>query len=174
MQQTNVPERVMHSVPETAFRLNISTRKGHYLSAEKKIETLQCGKGRLIPRTEILRLSRTAHSEVSGCPCHQQRRTVTPWRCIRTTTKTDHSKKLSASIRKVLPNAALMEKAATARASTASGACQRQALPTTSSANIAGVRVNEWRRCPVLLPFTGRLGLTTAPLISLEKNYLKL
>jgi excisionase family DNA binding protein len=60
MQQTNVPERVMHSVLETAFLLNISTRKVHYLIAEKKIKTLKCGKRRLIPRTEILRLSREA------------------------------------------------------------------------------------------------------------------
>jgi excisionase family DNA binding protein len=60
MQQTTVPERVMHSIQETAFLLNLSTRKVHYLIAEKKIRTLKCGKRRLIPRTEILRLSREA------------------------------------------------------------------------------------------------------------------
>jgi excisionase family DNA binding protein len=60
MQQTNVSERVMHSIQETAFLLNLSTRKVHYLIAEKKIKTLKCGKRRLIPRTEILRLSREA------------------------------------------------------------------------------------------------------------------
>ncbi|HXE75498.1 MAG TPA: excisionase family DNA-binding protein [Candidatus Xenobia bacterium] len=50
----------MHSIQETAFLLNLSTRKVHYLIAEKKIKTLKCGKRRLIPRTEILRLSREA------------------------------------------------------------------------------------------------------------------
>lgn len=50
----------MHSIPETAFLLDISTRKVHYPIAEKKIKTLKCGKRRLIPRTEILRLSREA------------------------------------------------------------------------------------------------------------------
>jgi excisionase family DNA binding protein len=60
MVHMTVPYRLAHPKPEAAFLLGVSLRKLELMVSAKEIKTVQIGRRRLVPRSEIERLARAS------------------------------------------------------------------------------------------------------------------
>jgi excisionase family DNA binding protein len=55
-----VPQRILHSVPEAAQLLGVSARKLHYMIARGEIASVKIGERRLVPISAIVKIARRA------------------------------------------------------------------------------------------------------------------